>query len=177
MGGMTPQADWLAQLAPDRVPAPAGWWPPAPGWWALAILLVLVLAALWWWWRSPARRLRAATLRALRELERGGVDDAGFATALELLLRRYAISRYGRARVARLSGAAWMAFVAGHGGSELDGAAGRAFMALVYGGSGAADRARWIRAARGFVRARNRGRRSTTADAAVSAGRRLEVQP
>jgi hypothetical protein len=189
--------DWLDQLAPDRAPPPPGWWPPAPGWWALAALLLVALAALLWWWRMRQRavpRWQRLARKALRQLEaqaRAGVDDQGrplddaaLAQQLQGLLRRYAVARYGRDRVAGLSGDAWVAFVAAHGGTDWIGDAGRQLLRLAYGGraaqtqtqtqtdgaSGAApntasagsaravpanpQRARWFAGARAFVEAR-----------------------
>ena len=156
MGGMN--SDLLAQLAPAHAPAPPGLWPPAPGWWGLAVLL-LAAAALVLWLRHPARRLRLAALRELRQLEQGGVDDAALARGLEHLLRRYAVARFGREPVARLSGEPWIAFVAAHGGAALSGEPGRELLHAAYGGQGGTSRAPpnrtvWLSGTRGFLTGR-----------------------
>jgi len=153
MGGMTP--DLLAQLAPAHAPAAPGLWPPAPGWWGLAVLLLAAMVALVFWLRHPVRRLRLAALRELGQLEQGGADDAALARGLEHLLRRYAVARFGREPVARLSGEPWIDFVAAHGGAALSGEPGRDLLRAAYGGqSRASSRAVWLSGARGFLRGR-----------------------
>ena len=152
MGGLN--ADWLSQLAPAHAPAPPGWWPPAPGWWGLALLLGLIAAALVYWFRSPSARLRRAALRELKRLEAGPNDDVRLAGKLERLMRRYAIAVHGREVAARLSGAAWLDFVVAHGGKELAGETGHALLRAAYGSPVRGDRARWLKGARGFLKAR-----------------------
>jgi hypothetical protein len=149
MGGMN--ADWLSQLAPAHAPPPPGWWPPAPGWWGVALLLILLLAALVYAWRRrPAPRPRRIALRELDRLETL-TDDTELARALQDLLRRYAVAAYGRATVAGLDGAAWLAFVVERGGTELAGESGRALLRTAYGGPAGAERERWLKGARGFL--------------------------
>jgi len=156
MGGVN--SDLLAQLAPAHAPAPPGLWPPAPGWWGLAVLLLAAAAALALWLRHPARRLRLAALRELEQLEQGGADDAVLARGLEHLLRRYAVARFGREPVARLSGEPWIAFVAAHGGAALSGEPGRDLLRAAYGGQGGAsptpNRTAWLSGTRGFLTGR-----------------------
>lgn len=152
MGGLN--ADWLTQLAPAHAPAPPGWWPPAPGWWGLALLLGLIAAALVYGLQRPSVRVRRAALRELKRLEDGPNDDVRLAGELEQLMRRYAVAAYGREAAARLAGPAWLDFVVAHGGKELAGTAGQSLLRAAYGGSVEADRARWLKGARGFLRAR-----------------------
>ena len=153
----------LNQLAPDRAPPPLGWWPLAPGWWGLMALLLLALALAAW---LRKRRQQPSVKRwqrvALRELEqlRSTDNDATLAHGLQLLLRRYAIARYGREAVAALSGEAWIAFVVRHGGSDWAGDSGRALLRCAYGGEAATldapaspdRRERWLQGARAFVK-------------------------
>jgi hypothetical protein len=154
MGGMIPGNagnDWLSQLAPDHAPPPPGWWPPAPGWWILAVLLITTILAAIGWWRHPPRRQKRLALRELQHLATGASDDASLARQLEHLLRRYAITRFGREAVAQLSGKAWLDFVVAHGGSAWAGDPGRDLLCLAYGGSAPAHREHWLRGARAFV--------------------------
>lgn len=149
MGSMN--TDWLTQLAPAHAPPPPGWWPPAPGWWGVALLLLLLTAALAYAWRRrPAPRPRRLALRELHRLE-SLIDDAELARALQDLMRRYAVATYGREAVAGLDGAAWLAFVAGHGGGELAGEPGQTLLRAAYGSQAGGDRERWLKGARGFI--------------------------
>lgn len=155
---MTP--NWLAQLAPAHALPPPGWWPPAPGWWVLAALLLAAAVVGAWCWRDPYRRSRRAALRELRAIRAEESDIISSARAIESLLRRFAIAVFGAARVARLTGDAWLAFVAAQGGTALAGEAGRSLLATAFGGGASGDRECWIAGADAFVR---RARRETRA--------------
>lgn len=152
---MTPA--WLSQLAPAHAPPPPGWWPPAPGWWLLAVLLLGGASAALWWSRDPYRRSRRAALRELRAIRADDSDLVASARAIESLLRRFALAVFGSARVARLTGDAWLAFVAAQGGTALAGEAGRSLLATAFGGCASNDRESWIAGADAFVRAARRG--------------------
>ena len=152
MGGLN--GDWLTQLAPAHAPPSPGCWPPAPGWWGLALLLGALAAAWVYWRRRPAGRLRRTALREFERLEGGSNDDVRLAGELEHLMRRYAVAVYGRETVAHLSGSAWLDFVVAHGGKDLAGEAGQALLRAAWGSPVPADRARWLKGARGFVEAR-----------------------
>lgn len=143
---------WLSQLAPAHAPPPPGWWPPAPGWWVLAALLLAAAAAGVWWWRDPYRRSRRAALRELRAIRTAEFDAVSSARAIESLLRRFALAVFGSARVARLTGDAWLTFVAAHGGTLLAGEAGRSLLSTAFGGGGNDERECWISGADAFVR-------------------------
>ncbi len=149
-----PAADWLQQLAPAHAPPPVAWWPVAPGWWALLLLFLAACVALYLWLRNPQRRLRRAALHELAKIESTTVGDAALASAVEHLVRRYALARHGHAAVAGLSGERWMAFAIAHGASAWQGATGTALLQAAYGGSAVADRARWVAGARAFLKAR-----------------------
>jgi hypothetical protein len=159
---MTP--NWLSQLAPAHAPPPPGWWPPAPGWWLLAVLLWAAIAAAVWWWRDPYRRGRRAALRELRAIRTAQSDPVSSARAIESLLRRFAVAVFGSAQAARLTGDAWLAFVAAHGGTPLAGEAGRALLSTAFGGSASDGRECWIAGADAFVRRARRTARSTRAE-------------
>ncbi|HVS77850.1 MAG TPA: DUF4381 domain-containing protein [Steroidobacteraceae bacterium] len=156
---MTP--DWLSRLAPPHAPPPPGWWPPAPGWWLLAALLVAGAAAGVWWWRDPYRRTRRAALRELRAIRAADSDAVSSARAIESLLRRYAVAVFGSARAARLTGNAWLTFVAAQGGTPLAGEAGRSLLSNAFGGSGSDERECWISGADAFVRRAGRRTRAS----------------
>jgi hypothetical protein len=158
---MTPS--WLSQLAPAHAPPPPGWWPPAAGWWLVVAVLLAAAATVVWWWRDPYRRSRRAALRELRAIRAGDSDLATSARAIESLLRRFAIAVFGTARVARLTGDAWLAFVAAQGGGQLAGEAGRSLLTTAFGGGASDDRECWIAGADAFVRHARRNTPSTPA--------------
>jgi|GEM_PF-510825 len=110
----TAATDPLAELRGIHLPEPVGFWPPAPGWWGLAALLVAAAAATV---VVVRRRRRSVVRHALRELDglartAPDADLQTLATTLSALVRRVALLRFGRARVASLHGAAWQQFLA-----------------------------------------------------------------
>jgi len=144
--------DWLTQLAPSHAPAAVGWWPPAPGWWILGLLCILLVSFYVWKLRDPRRAQRRAAMRQLGVIRASDADGAAVARATENLIRRYALEVFGRERVARLTGEAWLNFVMNAGGDALAGAAGRSMLTAAFGNSGADDREQWIAGAEGFIR-------------------------
>lgn len=157
MGGVN--QDLLSQLAANHAPAAAPWWPLAPGWWvviALVAVALLVVAGLRYRRGLPQQRVRRTALQELDRIGQDKTDDAAFARALELLLRRYAITRFGRTAIAQLNGEAWLAFIAAHGATALAPPAGEQFLHLAFGGRGQADRAAWLAAARAFLEDRTK---------------------
>ena len=108
---MAPGGDPLDGLRGLHLPDAVGAWPPAPGWWALALSIVAVIGLLLF-----VRRVRRASLahHALCELDRLGAtggDVQALASSVSTLLRRVAVRRFGRARVASLAGAGWQEFL------------------------------------------------------------------
>ncbi|HEX5459887.1 MAG TPA: DUF4381 domain-containing protein [Steroidobacteraceae bacterium] len=146
------KANWTAQLAPAHAPPPPGWWPPAPGWWLVAALLLVAAVVTVRWWRDPYRRSRRAALRELRVIRAEESDVIASARAIESLMRRFAVAVFGGPRVARLTGDAWLRFVAAEGGGPLGGDAGHSLLAAAFGGVKSDDRECWIAAADAFVR-------------------------
>lgn len=143
--------DWLTQLAPAHAPPAPGWWPPAPGWWVSGALVLLLAAAATWWWRDPHRVSRRAALRELRRIREEQADPRSSARAIESVLRRYAMAVFGGERVARLTGQAWLEFVAAEGGT-LPLQAGRSLLAAAFGGGARDERESWLAGADAFVR-------------------------
>lgn len=104
-----------------HLPEPVGWWPPASGWWLLAIMLLGAIVFLLVRWRNRRRRERALNL-ALRELDHlqhaYQANSKTLLRELSVLLRRVAISRYGR-KVAGFTGRAWVTFLDDKAGKPL----------------------------------------------------------
>ena len=105
---MTPLTQQL-DLRDIRPPAEPTFWPPAPGWWLVASLLLSALAIaghrLWRTWRRE--RLRR---RVLNELDswQGETAAPALAAGVSALLKRAALSRFGRRDVAALTGETWL---------------------------------------------------------------------
>lgn len=108
-------SDPLQGLRDIHLPPPVSAWPPAPGWWLLVLLvLILLLSGVWWWRRHRRRAYRRAALKQLQQLRRAvqqGQADTPIIAELSILLRRAAISRYGRQQIAALHGSEWLAFL------------------------------------------------------------------
>lgn len=104
------------QLRDIHLPAEIGWWPPAIGWWLVALLLLLGLFYLFRHWRSnrpqPVPAVCGPALAELKRLEQAYADNPGqLIREVSVLLRRSAMSLYGRQRVSGLSGEAWLQFL------------------------------------------------------------------
>lgn len=113
--------DPLAGLRHWHLPEPIAWWPPAPGWWLLAVAGVIgaVLLVHWLWRRYRRAGVGRAARRELAALEQtlaAGGDARRYSADLSRLLRRLALVRYPRERVAGLSGRAWLEFLDATGG-------------------------------------------------------------
>jgi hypothetical protein len=98
-------------------PADPALWPPAPGWWiALGLILAALVLVGQRTWR--AHRVRTRRRRILAELAGLGTRTQGaeLAAGVSALLKRIALTRFNRAEVAPLTGAAWLDFLDRHGG-------------------------------------------------------------
>ena len=128
--------DPLQGLRDIHLPAPVSFWPPAPGWWLLAlVILILVLAAIWLWRRHRRLTYRRTALKQLQQLQQAlheGQAATPIIADLSILLRRTAISRYGRQQVAALQGAAWLEFLDRTGRNTPFTAEGRALLDAPY---------------------------------------------
>ncbi len=104
-----------------HAPPPPEFWPPALGWWVLALLLIsiAVFASLKLYRRYRLYRRRRRILHELDRLRGADArrDSAEFITAVSTLLRRVALLRFARRRVAPLSGSDWLQFLDDTGGN------------------------------------------------------------
>ena len=104
------------QLRDIHLPAEVGWWPPAIGWWVLALIVLILLVILLQRWRqNRPQPVPAVCGPALAELERlehtYGNEPEQLIREVSVLLRRSAMSLYGRHKVSGLSGDNWLAFL------------------------------------------------------------------
>lgn len=117
---MNPATTATLDLRDIHAAPPPALWPPAPGWWVLAALLlaVLLVLAVWGSRRYRVYRQKRLIMAELEQLTRRYTDDhgSGFVTEVSTLLRRVALRRYARTRVASLTGSAWLRFLDETGG-------------------------------------------------------------
>lgn len=109
----------LSQMHDVVSPPAVGWWPPAPGWYGLAVLTFI--AAVWrllhWVKRYRAnayRRQAVAAISALDVATQGACAED--ASELKRLLKRTALTSFGRESVASLTGSAWWQWLDRTGG-------------------------------------------------------------
>lgn len=124
------------ELRGIHLPEPISWWPPAPGWWLLtAIALFVVLLIFQKWRRSKRFKARNQAideaLRMIKALD--PQQDESVAKDLSRILRRVAVTIYGRKHTAGLVGEEWLQFLDQKGkGKDFSQGLGRVFAALPY---------------------------------------------
>jgi len=117
---MNPAATATLDLRDIHAAAPPAFWPPAPGWWVLAALLIalLVLTSVWLFRRYRLYRLKLQIMDEVDYLSDCCTDSIEeFTARLSMLLRRIALRRHSRERVASLTGSDWLRFLDETGGN------------------------------------------------------------
>lgn len=117
---MNPTAMATLDLRDIHAAAAPSLWPPAPGWWVLAVLLIAALAMTTHWLLRRYRFYRQKR-NIMHELDTltssySSNNTSEFVTRLSILLRRIALRRYARERVASLTGSDWLRFLDATGG-------------------------------------------------------------
>jgi hypothetical protein len=102
----------------------------APGWYVLGAVILLLLAGAVWLLRQNYRKNRYRR-QALGELKGYGAGPSALYPA-NMLLKRIAISRYGRVPAASIRGSEWVAFLNKSRGRELFGKGDAALLEQVY---------------------------------------------
>ncbi len=150
---MTNNADSLQRLHDIVAAPPVPLWPPAPGWYLLFCLLFLSLIFLLV--RAVIRYRRNAYRRAaLAELRQAASDNEPLPLIAQLL-KRTALTAYGREQVASLSGETWVAWLVKTGGRDVPAAVAAALTQGLYDGSAKDSKAladfagTWIRRHKG----------------------------
>ena len=112
---MTAPAAQALQLRDIRLPGAPALLPVAPGWWLLAgvLLALLTWAGVVGWRHYRLRRERMQVLDELDRITAGLAEERAPAMLAQLstLLRRLALLRFSRERVAGLTGDAWLLFL------------------------------------------------------------------
>lgn len=118
---MNPNPQQLLQLRDIHLPGQPAFWPPAPGWWLVAVVMIALLT---WMAVSALRRYRIQRQRqrvlvALAGLEHELASERSpdALARVSILLRRLALLRFPRERVAALTGSAWLRFLDDSGGN------------------------------------------------------------
>ena len=118
---MNPTAAATLDLRDIHAAPPPAFWPPAPGWWVLAVVLLaaLVVVAVWSVRRYRAYRHKCQIMDELERLTNRYTKENGadFVSEISTLLRRVALQRYARTRVASLTGSDWLRFLDNTGGA------------------------------------------------------------
>ena len=110
---MSNPADPLAELKDIYIPPDPMLWPPAPGWWILCLIALLTLiwliknAIKYYKLRLPVKLF----LRDLQKIETGYDNRIQSIQKMSVLLRRLAVSKFGRETVSALHGQSWLNFL------------------------------------------------------------------
>ncbi len=106
-----------AQDIPIRdihLPEAISWWPLAPGWWVMLALIILLIVLFWLTRRKKSTKDMRPSIHQQVMFELKNVyqikDDRLFVQKLSELLKRVAITKYGR-RASGLTGERWLKFL------------------------------------------------------------------
>ncbi len=119
----TPPVDALDKLKDIHLPSDVSWWPLAPGWWILLALFFLIFALFIYLYIRSQRQSRQEiiieqALQVFDNLQQQSLNPKALITELSALLRRTAISLYGREKVANLAGEKWLLFLDQYGATQ-----------------------------------------------------------
>ncbi|MFS1523456.1 DUF4381 domain-containing protein [Microbulbifer sp. 2304DJ12-6] len=132
----------LAQLHDIQEPTSVGWWPPAPGWWLLATLIfacLLGIAVGVGRQRKQARRNRYR-VQAVALLKAVDASQPTASAEMNEILKRVAVTSFGRPQCANLTGLQWLAFLENTAPLQCPSGARQVLLEQLYRGTGDPDR-------------------------------------
>ncbi len=110
---MNQVGDPLENLRDIHLPPAISMWPPAPGWFILAfIILAIFFYVAYFFYKSRKKnRGKRVALKHLIEIEKKQQSPQIKLMELSTLLRRVALAKFPRQKVAGLHGVAWLLFL------------------------------------------------------------------
>jgi hypothetical protein len=112
----TAPVDLLDNLKDIHLPSAVSWWPLAVGWWVvLALFLIMMAVGVYLYLRSQRKtkqeRIIEQSMQLFNALQQQSLPPKALIIELSELLRRTAISLYGRETIAHLAGDDWLQFL------------------------------------------------------------------
>ncbi|BCN92279.1 membrane protein [Thiomicrorhabdus immobilis] len=104
----------LEQLKDIQLPDPIGWWPLAFSWWILLFSIVAIIAGAIWYYLDLRRRniYRRSALKQIDAiLLKADSGDTHKISEINAILKRVAVTAYGRSSTAALYDQAWLDFL------------------------------------------------------------------
>ena len=104
----------LEQLNDIQLPDPVGWWPLAFSWWILIFSIIAIVAGAIWYYLDQKRRniyRRSAVQQVEEILQQTGSTENVKISAINAVLKRVAVTAYGRLITASLHDQAWLDFL------------------------------------------------------------------
>jgi len=104
----------LEQLNDIQLPDPVGWWPLAFSWWILIFSIIAIVAGAIWYYLDQKRRniyRRSAVQQVEDILQQTDSTENAKISAINAVLKRVAVTAYGRLITASLHDQAWLDFL------------------------------------------------------------------
>jgi len=111
---MQPNANLLNQLHDIQLPDPIGWWPLAFSWWILIFSITSILIGITWYYFEQKRRniYRRTALQKVDDiLSQETLSDNDKIAAINVVVKRVALTAFGRLSTAHLHDKEWLDFL------------------------------------------------------------------
>lgn len=105
----------LEQLHDIQLPDPVGWWPLAFSWWILIFSIIAIIAGAIWYYLDQKRRniyRKSAVQKIQGIMQKTDCSENAKISAINAVLKRVAVTAYGRLITASLHDQAWLDFLA-----------------------------------------------------------------